>query len=182
MKQQFSYFIQDVRRMLGKRKIRILYIWMSRSFWGVLLYRMERGSLISLGKPYEIIRILFLPIINLIQAYSNLEIHYKANIKGGLYVLHPSMGIVISGKSVIESNLTLTGGNVIGVSKKCTEGEFVIGNNCNLGANAVILGPVKIGNNIKIGALSCVTKDFLESGVTLVGIPAKIKIFHQVES
>lgn len=176
MKQQFSYFTQDIRRMLGKRKIRILHIWMSRSFWGVLLYRIERGFLISFGKPYEIIRIVFLPLINLIQAYSNVEIHYKADIKGGLSILHPSMGVVISGKSIIGFNLTLTGGNVIGISKKCTVGEFVLGDNCNLGANAVVLGPVKIGNNIKIGALACVTRDFLESGVTLVGVPAKIKI------
>ena len=142
---------------------------------------MERGFLISFGKPYEIIRMLFLPLINLIQAYSNVEIHYKADIKGGLSILHPSMGVVLSGKAIIGSNLTLTGGNVIGISKKCIQGEFMIGDNCNLGANAVILGPVKMGNNIKVGALACVTKDFLESEVVLVGVPANIKNSSQVE-
>lgn len=181
MRQQCSYFFQDVKRMLGRRKIRFLYIWLSRSFWGLLLYRMERGLLNSFGKPYEIIRIVFLPLINLIQAYSNLDIHYKADVKGGLSILHPSMGVVISGKSIIGANLTLTGGNVIGISRKCTKGEFVIGDNCSLGANAVVLGPVKMGSNIKIGALACVTKDFLESGVTLVGVPAKIKDSQHIE-
>lgn len=175
MKQQLIYFGQDVRRMLGKRKSRIFYIWLSRSFAGIFLYRIERGLLITFGKFYEILRILFLPIINLIQAYSNLDINYKADVKGGLSILHPSMGIVISGKSIIGVNLTLTGGNVIGLNEKCEKGDFVIGDNCNLGANAVILGPLKLSDNIKIGALACVTKDCFESDVTLIGIPAQIR-------
>lgn len=161
--------------MLGKQKLRILYICFSRSFVGILLYRTERGTLLAFGKAYQFLRILLLPIINLIQAYSNIDIHYKANIKGGLSILHPSMGIVISGKSIIGHNLTLVGGNVIGINKKTETGQFIIGNNCELGANAVILGPVKIGDNIKIGALACVTKDFPEPNVILVGVPAQIK-------
>lgn len=175
MKLQFIYFCRDVKRMLGKRKSIILYIWLSRSFTGILLYRTERGLLLTFGKFYEVIRILFLPLINLIQSYSNLDIHYKADVKGGLSVLHPSMGIVISGKSVIGSNLTLTGGNVIGINKKTINAEFLIGNDCTLGANAVVLGPLKIADNVRIGALACVTKDCLESNVTLVGIPAQVR-------
>lgn len=175
MKEQFLYFRQDIKRMIGKRKTRIFYIYLSRAFVGTLLYRVERGFLLTLGRIYEILRIIFLPIINLIQAYSNMDIHYKADVKGGLLVLHPSMGVTISGVAIIGSNLTLTGGNVIGISKKCGKGDFIIGNNCNLGANAVVLGPINIGNNINIGALACVTKDFLESNSTLIGVPAKIK-------
>ncbi len=176
MKQQFLYFTQDVKRILGKKKFRILYIWMSRSFAGVILYRIERSLFLTFGRFYEITRILFLPIIYLLQAYSNMDIHYKANVKGGISVLHPAMGIVISGKSIIGSNLTLTGGNVIGINKKTAIGDFIIGNNCNLGANAVVLGPIKLADNISIGALACVTKDFAESDVILTGVPAQIKI------
>lgn len=160
--------------MLGKRKSRIFYIWLSRSFTGILLYRCERGFYLTFGKYYQVFRILFLPIINLMQAYSNLDIHYKADVKGGLSVLHPAMGIVISSTSIIGKNLTLTGGNVIGINKKTEKGDFVIGDNCSLGANAVILGPVKIADDIKIGAMACVTKDCLHAGSTLVGIPAQI--------
>ena len=175
MKQQFLYFLKDLRRMLGKQKSRILFIWLSRSFAGVILYRIERGFFLTFGNFYTVIRILFLPIINLIQAYSNIDIHYKADIKGGLSVLHPSMGIVISGKSIIGYNFTLTGGNVIGINKTTEKGSFIIGNNCELGANAVVLGPILLTDNIKIGALACVVKDCLSSHVTLVGIPAQIK-------
>jgi len=48
----------------------------------------------------------------------------------------------------------------------------MLGDNVNLGANAVILGPVVLGDNITIGALAMVNRDF-DSDCTLVGIPAK---------
>lgn len=173
MIKQMKYFGEDLRRILGKYKIRILHIWLSRVFIGIFIYRLERGMYLSIGKPYEILRILFLPIINLLHAYSNIEINYKADIKGGLLVLHPSVGIVISGLSVIGQKLTLTGGNVIGVRSGCKYGELKIGDNCSLGANAVILGPVELGNNINVGALACVVKNCLTNNTTLIGIPAK---------
>lgn len=174
MKQQIIYFKRDVKRMIGRRKSRILYVWLSRSFAGIFLYRLERGFFLTFGELYRVMRIFFIPIINLIQAYSNIDIHYKANIAEGLSILHPSMGVVVSGKSIIGSNLTLTGGNVIGVSKKCTIGEFVIGNDCNLGANGVIMGPLIMGNNIKVGASACVVNSFNDSNITLIGVPARI--------
>jgi len=173
---QISFFFQDVKRMLGKHKIRILHIWLSRSFAGIFLYRLERSLYILLGGLYGYLRIPFMPIITIIQAYSNIDIHYKSNIKGGLSILHPSVGCVISGKAKIGQNLTITGGNVIGVSKKCQDNDFLIGDNCTLGANATIIGPLKLGNNINIGAAACVVKDCVVHNSILLGVPAKISI------
>ncbi len=102
---QIKLFIKDVKRMLGKHKIRILHIWLSRTFCGVLMYRLERSLFLLFGKTYGIIRVPFIPIFNLLQAYSNVDIHYKANIKGGLSVLHPSVGCVISGQANIGGKL-----------------------------------------------------------------------------
>lgn len=169
---QAKYFIKDLYRLLGKFKIRIFHIWLSRVFWGLFLYRFERGLYITIGKPYEYIRVIFIPFFNLIQAYSNLDIPYKADIKGGLLVLHPSVGVVVSGIAIIGENLTLTGGNVIGGRDGCKRGELVIGNNCSLGANAVILGPIVLGNNINVAASACVIKDCLVDNSTLIGVPA----------
>ena len=161
--------------MLGKHKIRIIHIWLSRSFAGIFIYRLERSLYLIFGKFYGYLRIPFIPIINIIQAYSNIDIHYKANIEGGISILHPSIGCVISGKAIIGKNLTLTGGNVIGVNKKFTSNDFIIGDNCNLGGNAIIVGPLKIGANIKIGASACVVKDCLLDNSVLVGVPAEVK-------
>jgi len=170
---QFFFFLQDVKRMLGKHKIRIIHLWLSRVFIGVFLYRLERSLFLLFGKYYGFIRVPFIPILNILQSYSNLDIHYKADIKGGLMVLHTSVGIVISGQSVIGENLTLTGGNVIGAKKSCPNGTFVIGDNCYFGANATLIGPLILGNKINIGAGACVVKDCKKDNVILVGIPAK---------
>ena len=169
---QFRYFIQDVKRMMGKKTYRLIYIWMLRSFWGITLYRIERSLFLLLGSLYSILRIIGLPLINLVQAFSNIDIHYKANIKGGLLVLHPSVGVVISGQCHAGKHLTLTGGNVIGIRGKSSE-PFVIGNNCELGANATIIGPLSLGNNIRIGASACVVKSELRDYAILVGVPAE---------
>lgn len=170
---QLTFFTQDLKRMLGKYKIRILHIWLSRVFWGLLIYRIERSLFLVFKKYYGILRVPFIPIFNLIYAYSNLDINYKADIKGGILVLHPAVGIVISGQCVIGENVTLTGGNVIGAKKKCEPGSFVIGDGCNFGANATLIGPLILGNNITIGASACVVKSCADEGSILMGVPAK---------
>ena len=48
-----------------------------------------------------------------------------------------------------------------------------IGNNVQIGANAVILPGITIGNNVVIGALSLVNRD-IPSNVIAVGNPCKI--------
>jgi len=48
-----------------------------------------------------------------------------------------------------------------------SQGHVVIGDNCRIGAGAVILPGIKIGNNVKIGANAIVTQD-LPDGCTCV--------------
>lgn len=48
-----------------------------------------------------------------------------------------------------------------------------VGNNCFIGRDARIMGGVKIGDNVIIGACSVVTKD-VPSGVVAAGMPARV--------
>ena len=48
-----------------------------------------------------------------------------------------------------------------------------MGDNCYLGLNTIILGPITIGDNVTIGANSVVTKDIPDNAV-VGGVPAKI--------
>jgi serine O-acetyltransferase len=171
MKQQVLYFVQG---MLGKQKLRVLHIWLSRCFWGVFLYRLERGLYCTIGKAYKILRVPFIPLFNLIQAYANIDIHYMADVKGGIIVLHPSAGAVVSGNAIVGSNLTLSGGNIIGIRAGCKWGQLIVGSHCNMGANAVILGPIEIADHVSIGASACAVKDCLISNVSLIGVPAVV--------
>lgn len=170
---QIRFFCRDVNRLLGKYKIRVLHIWLGRIFWGLFPYRFERGWYMTLGRPYEYLRVLLIPLYNLLQAYSNMEIHYKADIRGGLLLLHASAGCVVSGTAEIGADFTMTGGNIVGGRAGCKKGDLVIGDGCSMGANAVILGPVRLGNNIEVAASSLVVYDCLVDNSILLGNPAR---------
>jgi galactoside O-acetyltransferase len=55
--------------------------------------------------------------------------------------------------------------------------DIVIGDDCWIGANAVILGGVKIGEGAVIGAGAVVTKDVPALGIA-VGVPARVVKFR----
>lgn len=170
---QFKFFRADVKRMVGRRRIRLVHIWMSRAFWGILSYRLERGLYLMIPNHYGKLRVLLIPLFNLMEMYSNVEIHYEADIKGGLTILHPAMGIVISSQAAIGRNLTLTGGNVIGIKANYHGERFIIGDHCNFGANATLIGPLIMGHHTTIGASACVVNDYPGDHCTLIGVPAK---------
>lgn len=52
-------------------------------------------------------------------------------------------------------------------------GKPIIGNNVHLGANVSVIGPVRIGDNVEIGAGSVVVKDIPSNSIA-VGNPAKV--------
>ena len=49
-----------------------------------------------------------------------------------------------------------------------------IGDNCYIGPGSKIFGPISIGNNCVIGANAVVNKSFKRDNITIGGIPAKI--------
>lgn len=180
MFRQLRYFIADYKRASGKHWFRMLYMWIGGGILGILFYRIERGMYLTLRGAYPYVRVLFYPLLCLVQAYSHFEINYRAEIGPGLLVLHNSMGVTINGGAIIGKNMTLTGGNIIGGNKAFNRGDFVIGESVSLGANAVIIGPVKVGNNVKVGASACVVKD-VPNNVIVVGVPARKVDNHTVD-
>ena len=170
-KRELEFLWTDFVVGTGRLKIRGLHSWMSRSFVGIALYRLERFGFLLLGNGWRIGRVFISPLLYLGYAYSNAEINYLAQIGPGIKILHPSLGVVINGKAIIGSGLTLTGGNCIGGKRAFKRGEYVIGGNCRLGANACIMGPVVLGDNILIGSGAVVTKSHKGNQV-LVGVPA----------
>jgi serine acetyltransferase len=99
------------------------------------------------------------------------EIHYGSSIGKGLKILHPSLGIVISKHAVIGERCTFTGGNCIG-SRKSADVGIIMGDDVTVGANAVIVGPVRIGEGVVVTAGSVVIRDVGDWEV-VGGVPAK---------
>ena len=96
------------------------------------------------------------------------EIGLGANIGKGLLIPHHS-GIVIHGSVDIGDNLIIRQNCVIGqIDKDCKSLRLTIGNNVDIGANTCIIWlSVKIGDNVKIGAMSFI-KSNIPSNCTYV--------------
>jgi len=105
---------------------------------------------------------------------TGIEIHPGAKIGKGLFIDH-GMGVVIGETAEIGDNVTIFHGVTLGGTgkEKNVKRHPTVGDNVVIGAGAKILGPIKIGNNAKIGANSVVLKDVPPYG-TVVGIPGKV--------
>lgn len=83
---------------------------------------------------------------------------------------HNGLGVIVHHKAVIGHDTVIQGNVVIGGK----DGKAPkIGNYCYIGAGAVILGDVTIGDDAIVGANAVVTKD-VENGTIVVGVPAKV--------
>ena len=102
---------------------------------------------------------------------SGVEIGLQCKIGKNCNIWHS--GVVINGN--LGDNCTLHGNNIIGNKGKGKENHFpVLGSNVDIGAGAVLIGEIKVADNSVIGAGAVVTKSFLQSGSTIVGVPGKL--------
>lgn len=75
---------------------------------------------------------------------------------GGITLGHNGAGIVIHPNTVIEENVFIQHHVTTGARFK-GDGCPILRKNCSIGAYAIILGPVEIGENAVIGAGAIVT-------------------------
>lgn len=104
--------------------------------------------------------------------FTGIEIHPGAKIGRRLFIDH-GMGIVIGETATIGNDCTIYHGVTLGGTGKDKKKRHPdLGDNVLVGCGAKILGPIKIGDNVKIGANSVVLKD-VQKNTTIVGIPGK---------
>lgn len=108
-----------------------------------------------------------------LQVKYGIQISCTNEIGEGVSIPHFG-GIVIAGDTRIGKNCTILQNVTIGSNLfKDRYCSAVIGDNVFIGAGAKIIGPVKISNNVTIGANSVITKDVPE-GCVVAGNPARI--------
>ena len=82
-------------------------------------------------------------------------------------------GIIISGDAVFGDDCVLRNGVTVGLRHTHDPRSPVIGNRVDIGAGAVLLGPIHIGDDVTIGANAVVITDVPANSIA-VGVPARI--------
>ncbi|MDO9514726.1 MAG: serine O-acetyltransferase [Syntrophales bacterium] len=106
---------------------------------------------------------------------TGIEIHPGATIGKRLFIDHGS-GVVIGETAEIGDDAHLYQGVVLGgVSLKKGKRHPTIGKGVVIGAGAIVLGPVSVGDEARIGAASLVT-DNVPPRALAVGVPARLSL------
>ena len=111
-KEQLGHLAYETKQLSRDRWWRWTNVWFSDVFWVVASYRLSRSAYFALGRGWPATRVVLSPLLYLVRPWSGrCEIHYQASIDRGLRVLHPTLGVVVSGKTIAGKYLVLVGGN-----------------------------------------------------------------------
>jgi serine O-acetyltransferase len=98
---------------------------------------------------------------------------FLAEIGAGLHIGHTG-GIVVSQYAKIGKNCNLSHQGTIGIKNRGKhKGAPEIGDNVYIGPGAKVIGGIKVGNFVAIGANAVVTSDVPDHAV-VVGMPARV--------
>jgi len=104
---------------------------------------------------------------------TGIEIHPGAKIGKRCFIDH-GMGVVIGETTEIGDDCTLYQGITLGgTGKEKGKRHPTLGNRVVVSSGAKVLGPFKVGDDVKIGSGSVVLKE-IPSGCTVVGVPGKV--------
>ena len=121
----------------------------------------------------KIIRTYYRFLLLSLQKKTAIQIPYKTEIGEGFYIGHLG-SVVINPMAVIGKNVNIAQGVTIGQENRgARKGAPRIGNEVWIGANAVIVGNITIGDDVLIAPLSFVNFD-VPSHSIVIGNPAKI--------
>lgn len=118
---------------------------------------------------HKLLRLWHFYLLKRLQAKLHLAI-YPNTIGPGFRIYHIGAYTHVGPNVSIGKHCTFVSGVVFGNRTEEEDNRpVVVGDNCYFGIDCKILGPVKIGNNVTIGANAIVTKD-VPDGVTVVGV------------
>jgi len=106
--------------------------------------------------------------------WTGVEIHPGARIGRGFFIDHGA-GVVIGATAVVGDHCVLFHNVTLGgTGKYHGQRHPVLGSHVFIGTNAILLGPIQVGDHAKIGANAFVINRDVPPGATVVGTPARI--------
>jgi serine O-acetyltransferase len=104
---------------------------------------------------------------------TGVEIHPGAILGTGLFIDHAT-GVVIGETAEVGDDVTIFHGVTLGgTSSDPGKRHPTIGDRVIIGAGAKVLGPIKIGDDSRIGANAVVVKE-VPAGASVVGVPGQV--------
>jgi serine O-acetyltransferase len=144
-----------------------------QGLWVMAVYRFGRWRY---GIRQRWIRAPFSAIYKLLKLLSEIltgiELPCEA-IVGRRFRIDHFGGIIISGDTVFGEDCVVRNGVTVGLRHGGKRGSPVIGSRVDIGAGAKILGPIRIGDDVAIGANAVVLIDVPPNSVA-VGVPARV--------
>jgi serine O-acetyltransferase len=142
--------------------------------WVMVVYRFGRWRYsirpALLRKPFSF---LYKFLFTLVKIASGIELPCEAQLGRRVRIDHFG-GVIISGDAVIGDDCVLRNGVTIGLRRTDERGSPILGNRVDIGAGAKLLGSIRVGDDVVIGANAVVLKDVPENSIA-VGVPAQIR-------
>lgn len=148
--------------------------WGAQGFWAMVIYRFGRWRYTV--KPAVLRKLLsgiYKILYKAVQIITGIELPCEVPV-GKNFVIEHSGGIVVSGFASFGDHCTIRNGVVIGLARVEEPAAPQIGDHVDIGTGAKLLGAIRIGNRVSIGANAVVLKDVPDDSIA-VGVPAIIK-------
>lgn len=165
-----DFFVSDVSAAFNKDPAARSLLEVLTSYPGIKAILLHR-----IAHFFWTIRMPFVPryLSEITRQTTGIEIHPGAQIGKDFFIDHGG-GVVIGETAKIGDNVTIYQGVVLGgTATNPVKRHPTLGNNIVVGSGAKLLGPITIGNNVRIGANSVVVTDVPDNSV-VVGVPGKV--------
>lgn len=143
------------------------------SLQAIVAHRYLSHPMYELGIP-------FIPrlISQVTRFLTGIEIHPGARIGKGLFIDH-GMAVVIGETAEIGKNCVMFHNVTLGgTGKHKGKRHPTIGDNVLIGTGSILLGPICVGGNVRIGANTFIINHDVPSDSTVVGTPGHIVRLH----
>ena len=148
--------------------------WTRQGLWAMVVYRFGNWRYTLRNR---VVRIPFSFLYKLLKVFSEIltgiELPCEAKL-GRRFRIDHFGGIVISGDAVFGDDCVIRNGVTVGLRHTGQRGAPLIGNRVDIGAGAKVLGSIRVGDDVAIGANAVVITDVPSNSIA-VGVPAKIR-------
>lgn len=171
----YRYFYPDDAVFKVSLWAKLKQVVFTQAIWAIVVHRFQRWVLLECRIPVvkHVLRVASAPVELLVQTLTGINIQASCEIGPGLYIGHYGT-IFIHGDVKMGKFCNISQENTLGIAGRGDKrGVPEIGDFVYIGPGAKIIGQVKVGNHVAIGANAVVTRD-VPDGAVVAGVPARV--------